>query len=171
MVLVGPSFSIEKVLVSGPDFLFRIFDLAGDGALQVVAAEFYGKRFVYYHFDPATLKPSATVIDSELGAGFDCQVSDLNGDGHADVLVTNHEPSGGVFAFEVTILSNRTAVGTKHTLASNITIHKSIIPAPGAAAPGEATAFPPPRQVRRRTMLFVSNVLTRSTGTPRHRIK
>ena len=147
VVLLGPSFKSEKVLVSGPDFLFRIYDLASDGALQVVAAEFYTKRFVYYHFDPATLAPSTTVIDSDLGAGFDCQVTDLNNDGLPDVLVTNHEPSGSVFAFEISILPNFTAVATKHTLASNITIHKSIVPSPGAAAPGEATSFQPPTQV------------------------
>ncbi len=145
--MLGPAFTTEKVLVSGPDFLFRIFDLAGDGALQVVAAEFYSKRFVYYHFDPSTLAPTTTVVDADLGSGFDCQVTDMNGDGQPDVLVTNHEPSGSVFAFEISILPNFTAVSTKHILASNITIHKSVLPSPGAAAPGEATAFPPPTQV------------------------
>ncbi len=147
IALLGPAFTTEKVLVSGPDFLFRIFDLAGDGALQVVAAEFYSKRFVYYHFDPSTLTPTTTVVDPDLGSGFDCQVTDLNGDGRPDVLVTNHEPSGSVFAFEISILPNFTAVTTKHILASNITIHKSVLPSPGAAAPGEATAFSPPTQV------------------------
>jgi hypothetical protein len=146
-VLFGPSFETEKVLVSGPDFLFRISDLARDGALQVIAAEFYSKRLVYYHFNQTTLAPTITVIDSDLGAGFDCQVVDMNNDGNVDVLVTNHEPSGSVFAYEISILPNLTAATTKHTLASNITIHKSIIPSPGAAAPGEATAFQPPSQV------------------------
>ncbi len=148
VVLFGPSFETEKVLTSGPDFLFRISDLAHDGALQVIAAEFYSKRLVYYHFNQTTLEATATVIDADLGAGFDCQVTDVNTDGNADVLVTNHEPSGSVFAYEIHILPNFTAITTKHTLASNITIHKSLIPSPGAAAPGEATAFAPPSQVR-----------------------
>ena len=166
-MLMGPSFEVEKVLVSGPDFLFRIFDLARDGALQVLAAQFYSKQLVYYHFDPVTLVPTTTVIDPELGAGFDCQVSDINGDGLPDVLVTNHEPSGSVFAFEVTVLPNFTAVASKHTLASNITIHKSIIPSPGAAAPGEATAFLPPTQVLPAPLLQScanASQLTRTTG-------
>jgi hypothetical protein len=150
IALMGPLFTTEKVLVSGPDFLFRIFDLDGSGALQVVAAEFYNKRLVYHHFDPATLVPTTTVIDPLLGAGFDCEVVDINNDGRPDILVTNHEPSGSVFAFEVSILPNFTAVTVKHTLASNITIHKSIIPSPGAAAPGEATAFSPPAHVMNR---------------------
>ncbi len=123
--------------------------------MQVVAAEFYNKRFAYYHFDRTTLAPTTTVIDPELGAGFDCEVTDLNNDGVPDVLVTNHEPSGSVFAFEISILPNFTAVTSKHTLASNITIHKSIIPSPGAAAPGEATSFPPPSQVRSLRSSFI----------------
>lgn len=144
MVLFGPSFATEQVLVSGPDFLFRIFDFVGDGALQVVAAEFYSKQLVYYYFKTGSLFPVRVVLDAHLGAGFDCQVTDINNDGEPDILATNHEPSGSVFAYEISILANLTASVTKHTLASNITIHKSLIPSPGAAAPGEATAFPPP---------------------------
>jgi hypothetical protein len=154
IVLLGPSFQTEKVLVSGPDFLFRIFDFAGDASLQVIAAEFYSKQLMYYRFDPRTLTPTTSVLDAALGAGFDCQVTDINNDGRPDVLATNHEPSGSVFAFEVSVLSNLTAVATKHTLASNITIHKSVVPSPGAAAPGEATAFPPPNEVRQPNALL-----------------
>ena len=44
LALLGPSFANEKVLVSGPDFLFRLCDLSRDGTLQVLAAEFYNKR-------------------------------------------------------------------------------------------------------------------------------
>jgi hypothetical protein len=115
--------------------------------LQVIAVEFYSKQLAHYHFDPRTLTPTTSVLHAALGAGFDCQVTDLNNDGRPDVLATNHEPSGSVFAFEISILSNLAAVATKHTLASNITIHKSIVPSPGAAAPGEATAFSPSNEV------------------------
>lgn len=109
----------EHLIANGPDVYFRLLDLDHDGHKEIVAAEFFSKK-LSLHWREGKNWTSRTIDDS-LGAAFDLAPSDLNGDGHLDLVVTNHEgkDQGAVYAYEIP--SNfKEAPWPRHTLLSGI---------------------------------------------------
>jgi len=130
----------EHVMADGPDFLFTPAPKSVSGyKFGACAPEYIGERLTYVHGDEVS-GYSTRVIDSELGHGFGCTWVDLNGDGKADLLATNHlNQNGSVFAYswDGDLADERTQV-TKHVLATGFSAASS---AQGQAAPGDAIPF------------------------------
>lgn len=140
----------EIALSKGCDIFFAVEDLNGDGKLEIVAAEFFGKQLTLYWTENAngdwtdTASIHSRALDTDCGALFDIEIVDLNNDGKKDFLVTNHQetdanPAPSVFAYEMP--SNIfTDNFVRHTLASGFVVLKS---GPNQAAPGNAQTFFP----------------------------
>jgi len=132
-------------LYGGPDFLFDLIDVNGDGYYEVAAAEFFGLQLTLTYStkgnfsDPTTLKQ--VVIDANLKAGFDVHVLDVNGDGKKDLVATNHlgDGTGAVYAYEVPP-NWQEGNWPRHVLASGFPVTE---PGYGQAAPGAAIPFYP----------------------------
>merc|ERR1712032_1500289 len=80
------------------------------------------------------------VVDDELGHGFGCTWVDINGDGHLDLLATNHlNQNGSVFAYSWDgDLSDNSTTVHKRTLATGFSAVSTSV---GQAAPGDAIPF------------------------------
>jgi hypothetical protein len=128
----------ETVIAQGPDVHFRLADLDGDGREEILASEFFSKRFSV-HWKEANGWRSRT-IDNQCGSAFDLEVADLNGDGRRDVVLTNHENNAkaGAFAYEVP-QDWKTASWPRHTLAQGIQTRQK---GPNQASPGAPLVIP-----------------------------
>jgi hypothetical protein len=130
-------------LMSGPDVFFRMADLDGDGAEEVVAAEFFSGRISIWRRDPGspanqTSSWSEVVVDTTVGPPFDVSIVDLNMDGRPELLATNHVNNvklSGVFAYELPDKIVPGATFTRHTLYQGFKVRQS---GPNQAAPGSA---------------------------------
>jgi hypothetical protein len=122
----------ETVIGEGPDVHFQLADLDGDGREEILASEFFAKRFSIWWSEGNAWR--SRVLDTSCGAAFDLELADLNGDGRRDVVLTNHEADdkAGAFAYEVPA-DWRVAPWPRHTLTSGI---KTIQKGPGAGSPG-----------------------------------
>ncbi|KAJ3058041.1 hypothetical protein HK102_010722, partial [Quaeritorhiza haematococci] len=160
---------VERELAKvGCDVYMEVVDVDGDGRRAVFTTDFFTEKTisVFYSDDPkddlSNLKLlKRKVIDASVGNPFDIHATDLNNDGHLELLVTNHEakgatnPSASVFAYEIptnwrssfdTPEALRTDVSKqplwkRHTLLSDIPVRQGGL-AP-QAAPGSAKAFFP----------------------------
>ncbi len=131
---------VETVLKTGPDVHFELVDLNDDGAIELVATEFFSKKLSLHWFEAGVMR--SRVLDATLGAGFDVAVHDLNHDGRRDLLVTNHESTASkaaVFSYEIPS-DIKTGTFVRHTLLTNIQTRNS---GQNQASPGTAFAFYP----------------------------
>ena len=122
----------EHLIASGPDVYFVVTEHHGD--LAIIATEFFNKRLsLHWRHDGQW---SQRIIDDTLGAAFDVSLTDLNGDGHEDLLVTNHEAKekAAVFAYEIPD-DWQHGSWTRHTLLGGIVTK---VASPAAASPGSA---------------------------------
>jgi len=122
-------------LVDGPDFLFC--QHPSTTTLALAAPEFISRKLVYYWMENGTMQ--SRVLDDRLGPGFSCSWVDINGDGHLDLLATNHvNNNGAVYAYTFTGDDIRAAQVTRHVLSKGF---NAVSPAPGLFSPGDAIAF------------------------------
>jgi hypothetical protein len=126
------------VIAQGPDVNFIYEDLDGDGKPEILATEFFGGKLTLLRGYRDIWTPS--VVDSKMGKGFALSLVDLNGDGRKEVLVTNHETLGSVFAYEIPNDLTRAVPWTRRTLLGGISTTSSGF---GQASPGKATVFFP----------------------------
>eukprot|EP00455_Lapot_gusevi_P009013 TRINITY_DN13_c0_g1_i5.p1 TRINITY_DN13_c0_g1~~TRINITY_DN13_c0_g1_i5.p1 ORF type:complete len:405 (-),score=164.36 TRINITY_DN13_c0_g1_i5:108-1322(-) len=134
----------EHVVQQGPDVMFCIGELDNDtSTLELVATQFFGQKLtlsVLSLTDGSLL--STRVIDDTIGAAYNVALEDLNNDGKAELLVTNHmgdRTKAAMYAYEVPA-DLKNGAFTRHTLYSGFVNVQS---GPGAAAPGFAYAFRP----------------------------
>ncbi|KAL4476796.1 hypothetical protein ABPG72_010633 [Tetrahymena utriculariae] len=136
----------EHLLTNGPDVFFIFVDLDNDGKQEVVAAQYFSKELAIYTCqksnwslcNPTTIQK--TLIDNTVGSLFNLELTDLNGDGKKELLVTNNSASGNgqVFIYEVPDNYN-TGKFIKYPIGS--TYKPSLALLPGRGAPGTASSF------------------------------
>lgn len=152
------------LLASGPDVHFRIGDVDGNGTDDVLAAEFFTRRLTLLQSGAGSWNDAdwkRVTIDENIGAAFDVEHVDLDGDGRKDVLATNHEsgPSAGVYAYEMPA-QPRAATWNRHVLLDRIPV---LQPGIAAASPGQARTFHPSTKFKgRRPWILVSGDASRS---------
>lgn len=145
VVLLSPEDPIhgvwsEVILFKGPDVFFKLVDFNHDSNFEVIAAEFLSKKLSYYLQDEKG-RWQEKIIDQSLGSLFDLELTDLNGDGSIDLLVTNHvnDKTAGVFAFEIPAIPFEQN-WNKHILYQGF---KTSAPGIGQASPGVARSYFP----------------------------
>ena len=163
----------------GPDMHLDAYDFEDDGVPEIVATHFFsafpaepgpppanGKIAIYGAPVGGTwadvnaayfMLPRFAELSVDQGYPFEVEIGDLNGDGVADILATNHQPDncsamtfnptpGRVYALEQPA-SGAIFVDewTLHILADDILPNPSLPPIspPGRLAPGRAQAFYP----------------------------
>ncbi len=126
----------ESIITAGPDVNFQFKDLNGDGTEEIIATQFFTKKFMLYYYENNQLKSKEI---ASIGSPFDAEFFDLNLDGKEELLVTNHDTTGAVFAFNIPN-NFKTEAFTKHVLLTNI---KTLQSGTGQASPGKAVAFKP----------------------------
>ncbi|KAI9154692.1 hypothetical protein HJFPF1_07249 [Paramyrothecium foliicola] len=141
---------VETEIGTGCDALFTIHDLDNDGIPEIISTSFFAGEFNLYHTtstngfaDAASVRKIS--LDRTIGAPFDVQVVDVNGDGKLDLLVSNHQglgasPIPAVYAYEIPANITNVAGYTRHLLASGFPVTQSGV---GQASPGSPTAFFP----------------------------
>jgi hypothetical protein len=137
----------EHLIASGPDVNFVVTEHHDD--LAIIATEFFNKRLsMHWRHDGQWAQ---RIIDETLGAAFDVSLTDLNGDGHEDLLVTNHEAKekAAVFAYEIPDDWQHGA-WTRHTILGGIATK---VTSPAAASPGSALTWSHPG---RKSDIFVA---------------
>lgn len=136
----------EHVIAQGPDVHFQMADLDGDGQSEIIAARFFDREITVYwrEQDRWMARPvdafGSRSVDAQLGAAFDLQLTDLNGDGRLDLLATNHQGdgTGSVFGYEIPP-DFKSGPWIRHTLQEGIGTR----PGFQSASPGQAQAFWP----------------------------
>lgn len=139
---------VETEIGPGCDALFTVADLDGDGIPEVIAPSYFTEKLSIFHSTTGFADPDEVqtiVIDDSIGAAFDAQLVDINGDGTQDLLVTNHQGdgTGSVYAYEIPSDITDVAGWTRHTLASGFPVTQSGL---NQASPGSARAFFPTPQ-------------------------
>ncbi|MEL7368212.1 MAG: hypothetical protein AAFN74_04815, partial [Myxococcota bacterium] len=165
----------------GPDIHLAAHDFEGDGIPEIVATHFFsgfapppgvpfptnGKISIYGApvgqpwsvVDALAFSlPRVADISVDQGFPFDIQIVDLNGDGQADILATNHQPDQCTPATSSAVLGRVYALQapasgrvfdqpwTTHILLDDVVPNPSLRPQPpGRLAPGLASAFWPIR--------------------------
>jgi hypothetical protein len=137
-------------LVDGPDFFFC--QHPSTKALALAAPEFISQKLVYYWMENSTMQ--SRVLDDSLGPGFSCSWVDVNGDGHLDLLATNHvNRNGAVYAYTFTEDDIHVAQVTRHVLSNGF---NAVSSAHGLFSPGDAIAFNPKPDGLGKPLIFVS---------------
>merc|ERR1712176_85271 len=91
-ILYGEEYN-EDTLNQGPALNFDVADIDGDGNVEIVYTEFWGKTLAMFHTtdftDPEKL--TRVVVSDDHGSPYGCNFVDVNNDGRLDILYTNHE--------------------------------------------------------------------------------
>jgi hypothetical protein len=135
----------EQVLFQGPDVWFVLNDVDGDGKMEFITTQYFSSQvgLILYWCNSDTWLDCANsktvqsrVIDSTIGTAFYVVVSDVNGDGKDELLVTNNNnKNGGVFAYEIPANpKSSSTVWPKHTLCDGFKPLHPLLP--GSGAPG-----------------------------------
>ncbi|MBM3464053.1 MAG: hypothetical protein FJX76_18310 [Armatimonadetes bacterium] len=128
----------EQVLAAGPDMHLLVADVNRDGKPEAIAPEYFGEKLSLFTEQNGVWKQ--TVIDADLGPGFDASLEHLEGaNAGPALLVTNSKDdgSGGVYAYEIPDQIT-TQPWIRHTLVEGIPNGKW---GPGTGAPGAARAY------------------------------
>lgn len=109
-------FNVYSILKEWCDCYFETVDLNRDGIPEFLIPSFFGKKFILAwtehplgdYSQPSFIR--YRVLDDNVGAAFDVQSVDLDGDGQDEILVTNHQSGRGpirpsVFAYHYTLPS------------------------------------------------------------------
>ena len=171
----------------GPDIHLAAHDFEGDGVPEIVATHFFsapapigptnGKITIYgapvggTWADVDALRfalPRVNDASTDQGLPFDVEVVDLNLDGRADILASNHQPdnctpgtssavAGRVYALEQPEGGPFDGPWTLRVLLDGIRPQPSLPPVqpPGRLAPGTAKAFVPVRLMEGRIKPWV----------------
>jgi hypothetical protein len=129
----------EHLIAKGPDVHFVLHDFEGDGVAEIISTEFFSKKLSLQWQEQGIWK--SKVLDGSIGAAFDLELVDLNGDSHLDLLATNHEGGGSasIFAYEIPA-DYKNGTWTRHTLLTGIKTEKGGM---NQASPGSAFAVQP----------------------------
>lgn len=129
----------EHLITKGPDVHFALHDLNQDGSMEIISTQFFSKALSLQWQENGVWQ--SRVIDSNIGAAFDLELVDLNGDSKLDILATNHEENekAAILAYEIPE-DFKTGNFLKHTLLSGIKTEKSGM---NQASPGTAFAIQP----------------------------
>ena len=165
---------------SGPEVNMALADLDGDGVPEIIASHFFNSDHITVFGAPAggqwkdvdaERRPiRRKTIMTGQGRPFAVEPEDLNGDGHLEILTSNHQGDG---CFDVTrdaipgrvIALQQPASGrlfdddwTTHVLKDNIRPHPTFpkpVRGPGRLAPNRAIAFWPERRLESRTRPWI----------------
>lgn len=138
---------VETEIGPGCDALFAVEDLDGDGIPEVIAASYFTEQLNLFRStastgfaDPEDVE--TVLLDGDIGAPFDVQVVDVNGDGTKDLLISNHQGdgTGGVYAYEIPDDITDATGYTRHTLAEGFPVTQK---GQDQASPGSPIAFYP----------------------------
>ncbi len=142
----------EHHIAWGPDFVFDARLESGSATahptISVCAAEYFGEKLVLVT-GSVSAGFKTQLLDADLGPGFACTWTDLNGDGQSDLLVTNHKQvNGSVYAYTWHGGEAKSpghplptqVLPTRHLLATGFS---AVSKATGKASPGQAIAFFP----------------------------
>ncbi|KAI3640814.1 hypothetical protein MIR68_001692 [Amoeboaphelidium protococcarum] len=171
---------VEHLIAPGCDCFFVPIDLNGDGVMEFIIPEFFGKKLILqWTEDPQgdwtkTDLVRQRVVDDTLGAAFDITVADLFNDGNLQLVVGNHQdgkkgPKPQMFAYDVikpaasdqivfesgSPISNymNGLVFERHVLSDKFKLRASIFnPSPGA--PGSQVVFKPLKSQQRPYILI-----------------
>lgn len=133
----------EHLITTGPDVHFLAHDLNKNGIKEIISADFFSKKLRLIWKEKSGVK--SIIIDDTIGKPFDIQLADINGNGKLELLVTNHEHSGGgVFAYEIP-KDFKNQKWKRHSLLKNIKLTKK---GPFESAPGKAVAFYPHKSMQ-----------------------
>jgi len=145
-------------LADGPDFLFELLDVNNDGVPEVAAAEFFGEKLTLTYStsgnwnDPSSIKQ--TVIDANIGSGFDVRILDISADGKQEIIATNHQGdgTGAVYAYEIPT-NWQQGNWPRYTLAKSFPVRE---PGLNQAAPGAPIPFYPTTDTSGRGWIILS---------------
>jgi len=133
----------QHIITQGPDVIFK--SIPYEGGLAIFCTEFFSKQLTVKLVSAQGVLKDSRVIDEKVGKPFAVSYEDLDGDGIAELLVTNHQDEkddikAGIFAYEIPsdLLKGNFK---RHTLAQDVTNLK--VTDPGAGSPGIANAFYP----------------------------
>jgi len=134
----------QHIITQGPDVIFK--KIPYEKGFAIFTTEFFDQRLTVQFVSAQGVLIDSRVIDDSVGKPFAVSYEDLDGDGTAELLVTNHQDETkddigkGIFAYEVPS-DLRTGKFLRHTLAQDVSDLKA--PGGGAGSPGIAEAFYP----------------------------
>merc|ERR1719384_102543 len=137
----------EHVITAGPDVIFKSKPYK-DG-LAVFTTEFFnptGPKLSVHFITKQGEYISSRTIDDNLGKPFAVDITDLDGDGKAELLVTNHQGPDdeilpAIYAYEVDWSNLEGGAYPRHTLTYGPSENK--VNSRGVGAPGFAHSFYP----------------------------
>ena len=130
----------EHEIADGPDFLITL--RSETAPFELLAPEYIAGKLVYHYRDSVTGAFRSRVLDDNFGPGFSAEWVDVNGDGHKEILATNHASDGNGKVYAFTYDPNEslaTAEVTTHVLASGFKCRGSATKG-GKCATGQVSA-------------------------------
>ena len=137
----------ESKMFDGPDVIFEMHDLDHDGIPEIIATQFFTQRLTVNWLKPGKSFGGGPdsweqrIVADDLGSLFNMTLVDLNGDGHEEIVLTNHETDAdfsGMYAVEIPKTDFKTAPWPSHPIVTGFpTLNQGI----GQASPGGSVPF------------------------------